>query len=58
MDLPADTLAALEAATSPSLPFPCDFLSAMAGFFANGANINGLQTEVFGLSPEGDADRY
>ncbi len=56
--LPAETRTALDEATAPSLPFPVDFLNAMPGFFGNGANINGLQTEVFGISPENDADRY
>lgn len=58
VQLPAETTAALEAATTPTLPFPCGFLQAMSGFFGNGSNINGLQTDVFAVSPEGDADRY
>ncbi|MCG8556392.1 MAG: aldo/keto reductase [Proteobacteria bacterium] len=58
LELPAQAREALQSATAPSLPFPCDFLNMMPGFFGNGAHINGLQTDVFGISPEGDADRY
>lgn len=58
LELPDSVLSALDEATTPALPFPCDFLEAMPGFFGNGSHINGLQTEVFGVSPEGDADRY
>ena len=49
---------ALDEATTPTLPFPCGFLDFAPAFYANGATINGLQTDNFGISPEGDADRY
>ena len=51
-------LNALDAATTPAMPFPVDFLKAMPAFFGNGSNINGMQTDTFGISPEGDGDRY
>ena len=58
LKLPVESVQALDEATAPILPFPCGFLSAMAGFYGAGTHINGRQTEVFGLSPEGDSDRY
>ncbi|MFC1642693.1 aldo/keto reductase [Myxococcota bacterium] len=56
--VPDEIIAALDRATTPTLPFPCDFVRAMSGFYGNGTNINGLQTEVFAMSPAGDSDRY
>jgi aryl-alcohol dehydrogenase-like predicted oxidoreductase len=56
--LPDQVVAALDEATTPVLPFPLPFLSVMPGFYGNGANINGQQTDVFPMSPEGDEDRY
>lgn len=58
LTLPDEILSALDAATVPTMPFPVDFLDNMPGFFGNGSNIDGLQTSVFGMSPEGDSDRY
>ena len=58
LELTDEVAAKLDEATQPTLPFPIPFLQAMPGFFGNGAHINGLQTDVFGISPEGDADRY
>ena len=58
LTLPDEVTSALAEATTPTMPFPVDFNQAMTGFFGNGANINGLQTDVFGISPEGDADRH
>lgn len=56
--LPHDVAARLDAATTPVLPFPCDFLTFSTGFYGGGSNINGLQTQAFPMSPEGDQDRY
>jgi aryl-alcohol dehydrogenase-like predicted oxidoreductase len=58
LQLPETILAKLDEATTPTLPFPCGFLQNMSTFFANGSTINGRATEPFGLSPEGDADRF
>ncbi len=56
--LPAKTVETLDALTDPSLPFPINFLRNMSAFYANGSTINGRETEVFAISPEGDDDRY
>ncbi len=56
--LPAEIVAKLDAATQPTLPFPHGFLQNMTSFYGNGSNINGRATEVFGISPENDQDRY
>ena len=56
--LPQSIADRLEEATAPVLPFPCNFLRNMSSFYANGCTINGRETAPFGLSPEGDADRY
>jgi len=56
--IPDEALAALDAATTPPLPFPCGFLENMSSFWGNGSTINGLETAEFGISPESDSDRY
>jgi aryl-alcohol dehydrogenase-like predicted oxidoreductase len=56
--LPDEVVSALDQATTPTLPFPCDFLKATGGFYANGTHINGTQAPTFPGSPEGDRDRY
>ena len=58
IELPADILQRLDEATTPTLPFPIPFVENMGAFSANGATINGRPSEHFGMSPEGDADRY
>lgn len=58
LELPDELAAKLSKMTAPRLPFPCDFLKAMPPFFANGTSINGLKTNEFQISPEGDHDRY
>ncbi|MEM9192220.1 MAG: aldo/keto reductase [Myxococcota bacterium] len=58
LTIPDEILTKLDEATTPSLPFPSGFLENMAGFFGNGANIDGVQTAEFPMSPEGDTDRY
>jgi len=58
LELPQDCLDALDAATTPTLPFPCGFLQGTAAFAGNGSTINGTPGVVFPASPEGDHDRY
>ena len=58
VEIPETFLRALDEATKPTLPFPCDFVANMTGFYGNGANINGVQTAEFPISPAGDDDRY
>ncbi len=56
--IPAEVVRALDEASTPTLPFPVDFLGAMSGFYGAGTTINGRQTQLFEMAPEGDDDRY
>lgn len=58
IELPDDILQRLDEATTPTLPFPINFVNNMDSFYANGTTINGRSSDFFGMSPEGDADRY
>lgn len=58
LTLPDEVATALDEATTPALPFPCDFLKAMPGFYGGGSHIDGLQTTAPPFLPDGDEDRY
>jgi len=58
LELPAEAVARLDAASTPSLPFPCGFLDITTGFRNGGATINGVPNEAFPAAPMGDDDRY
>jgi aryl-alcohol dehydrogenase-like predicted oxidoreductase len=56
--LSAEDIAALNAVSVPTLPFPCNFVNAAAGFAQGGTTINGVPSTAGAMIPEGDADRF
>jgi len=58
VSLSDNQIAKLDALSEPLLNFPHDFINFARTAIQNGTTINGIQTEPWKLSPEGDQDRY
>ncbi len=56
--LAAEQIAALDAASKPSLPFPADMLGAVPTFAFGGTTINGQPSQVFPMAPQNDRERF
>ncbi|MHC5005578.1 MAG: aldo/keto reductase, partial [Planctomycetota bacterium] len=53
-----DHVRRLNERSTVELPFPCEFLDQVRAAIQNGATVNGVPSEVWPLSPAGDADRW
>lgn len=51
-------VAALDAATTPALPFPTDMLSAVPAFAYGGTIINGQASKAWSQAPQNDSERF
>lgn len=51
-------VAALEAVSEPTLPFPANMLRFVGMFVQGGMTVNGLTAPTWPMAPKGDADRY
>jgi aryl-alcohol dehydrogenase-like predicted oxidoreductase len=49
---------ALDKATTPSLPFPTDMLSAVPTFAFGGTTINGVSSQPWSQAPQNDRERF
>jgi aryl-alcohol dehydrogenase-like predicted oxidoreductase len=56
--LTAEHVAALDAASTPSLPFPIDMLSAVPTFAYGGTTINGQASAAWAQAPQNDSERF
>lgn len=56
--LTPEMVAKLNGLSEPVLSFPARFLEYVVPASRGGATVNGIATEVWPLTPEGDADRY
>ena len=56
--LGAEQIAALDKATTPSLPFPADMLKAVPSFANGGTTVNGEPSTVFPMAPQNDGERW
>lgn len=51
-------IAALDAVSEPSLPFPAGMLKFVGMFTQGGLTVNGVSAPVWPMAPKSDADRY
>ena len=50
--------AALDKASTPSLPFPTDMLSMVPAFAYGGTTINGQPSKAWAQAPQDDSERF
>ncbi len=58
VELTADQIARLDAASKPTLNFPADFLHGVASATHGGISINGRLPDPWPLAPKNDAERF
>jgi aryl-alcohol dehydrogenase-like predicted oxidoreductase len=58
VQLTPEHVAALDKASTPSLPFPTDMLAAIPSFAYGGTTINGQPSQVWAQSPQNDSERF
>jgi aryl-alcohol dehydrogenase-like predicted oxidoreductase len=58
IELSPGQIAALDAVSKPSLPFPADVLGAVPQFAFGGTTINGQASQPFPLAPKNDSERF
>jgi hypothetical protein len=51
-------VAALDKASTPTLPFPVDMLSAVPAFAYGGTTINGQPSKAWAQAPQNDSERF
>lgn len=56
--LTPEHVAALDKASTPTLPFPVDMLSAVPAFAYGGTTINGQPSKVWAQAPKNDSERF
>ena len=56
--LTAEQVAALDKATTPSLPFPSDMLAMVPAFAYGGTSINGQPSKAWVQAPQNDRERF
>jgi len=56
--LGVEQVAALDKASTPTLPFPCDMLSAVPAFAYGGTTINGHASKAWAQAPQNDSERF
>jgi hypothetical protein len=56
--LTSDHVAALDKASTPTLPFPADMLSAVPMFAYGGATINGQASKAWAQAPQNEGERF
>ncbi|HEY4118097.1 MAG TPA: aldo/keto reductase [Byssovorax sp.] len=56
--LTSDDVAALDAVTKPSLPFPADMLHMVPAFAYGGTTINGQPSKAWAQAPQSDRERF
>jgi len=56
--LSAEQTGRLDDLTTPSLPFPCEFVDLVRAAIDNGTTVNGAASEPWPLSPTSDDDRW
>jgi len=56
--LTAEHVAALDKASTPTLPFPTDMLSAVPAFAYGGTTINGQPSKAWAQAPQNDSERF
>lgn len=58
LTLAASHLQTLDEASTPTLPFPHEFLKGVQAVTQGGTTINGVSTDPWALSPKSDAERF
>lgn len=60
LDVPLsdEQTARLDEVSTPSLPFPCDFLTFVKNNVQGGTTINGQESKPWHLAPQDDSERY
>ena len=53
-----EQVAALDKATTPTLPFPADMLSMVPAFAYGGTTINGTTMKAWAQAPQNDSERF
>jgi hypothetical protein len=56
--LTPEHVAALDKASTPSLPFPVDMLAAVPAFAYGGTTINGQPSKAWAEAPQNDSERF
>src|SRR4051794_11282423 len=56
--LSVEQVAALDKASTPTLPFPCDMLGAVPAFAYGGTTINGQSSQAWPQAPKNDSERF
>jgi aryl-alcohol dehydrogenase-like predicted oxidoreductase len=56
--LTPEHIATLDKASTPSLPFPADMLSAVPAFAYGGTTINGQPSKAWPQAPQNDSERF
>lgn len=56
--LTAEHVQALDKASTPTLPFPCDMLSAVPAFAFGGTTINGQPSQAWSQAPQNEKERF
>ena len=56
--LTAEHVLALDQASTPTLPFPVDMLSAVPAFAFGGTTINGQASKAWAQAPQNDSERF
>ena len=56
--LTPEHVAALDKATTPTLPFPAEPLAAIPSFAYGGTTINGQASKAWALAPQNDSERF
>jgi aryl-alcohol dehydrogenase-like predicted oxidoreductase len=56
--LTPEHVAALDEATTPTLPFPVDQMAALSTFAFGGTTINGQSSKAWAMAPQNESERF